>query len=99
MRHQGPIQSLMVHNVTKTVYVVMPSMWMAMMGWVGWHAHGLVEADMSQLAVAARSAGETGTAVALSTVRAMPGPVGKTAVVGAEGSRIQQGSRQGCRIN
>ncbi len=44
MRHQGPIQSVMVYNVTKTVFVVMPAVWVAMMGWAGWHAQGLVAA-------------------------------------------------------
>ena len=77
MRHQGPIQSLMVHNVTKTVFVVMPSVWVAMMGWAGWHAQGLVEAGMSQLAAASRGAAETGVGVAASAARAVPGPVGK----------------------
>ena len=79
LRHQGPIQSVMIHNVTKTVFVVMPSVWVAMMGWAGWHAQGLVEAGMSQLAGAARSAAETGVGVAVSAARAVPGPVGKAA--------------------
>ena len=81
MRHQGPIQSVMVHNVTKTVFIVMPSVWVAMMGWAGWHAQGLVEAGMSQLAGAAKSAAETGVGVAVSAARAVPGPVGTAASV------------------
>ncbi len=81
LRHQGPIQSVMVHNVTKTVFVVMPSMWVAMMGWAGWHAQGLVEAGMSQLAGASRAAAETGVGVAVSAARAVPGPAGKAASV------------------
>ena len=85
MRHQGPIQSVMVHNVTKTVFVVMPSVWVAMMGWAGWHAQGLVEAGMSQLAAASRSAAETGVGVAASAARAAPGPVGKAASVVGRG--------------
>ncbi|MCY4598328.1 MAG: hypothetical protein OXF27_00185, partial [Acidobacteria bacterium] len=85
MRHQGPIQSVMVHNVTKTVFVVMPSVWVAMMGWAGWHAQGLVEAGMSQLAAASRSAAETGVGVAVSAARAVPGPVGKAASVVGRG--------------
>ena len=81
MRHQGPIQSVMIHNVTKTVFIVMPSVWVAMMGWAGWHAQGLVEAGTSQLAGASRAAAETGVGVAAAAARAVPGPVGKAASV------------------
>ena len=81
MRHQGPIQSVMIHNVTKTVFIVMPSVWVAMMGWAGWHAQGLVEAGMGQLGAASRAAAETGVGVAVSAARAVPGPVGKAATV------------------
>ena len=81
MRHQGPIQSLMVHNVTKTVFVVMPSVWVAMMGWAGWHAQGLVEAGMSQLAAASRGAAETGVGLAAGAAGHAPGSVGKAASV------------------
>ena len=87
MRHQGPIQTVMIHNVTKTVFVVMPSVWVAMMSWAGWHAQGLVESGMSQLAAASRGAAETGVGVAVSAARAVPGPTGKAATVVGGGRR------------
>ena len=85
MRHQGPIQTVMIHNVTKTVFVVMPSVWVAMMGWAGWHAQGLVEAGMSQLAAASRGAAEAGVGMAGAAARAVPGPVGQAAMVVGRG--------------
>ena len=94
MRHQGPIQSVMIHNVTKTVFIVMPSVWVAMMGWAGWHAQGLVEAGMGQLAGASRAAAETGVSVAASAAGAVTGPVGKARLRGRPrplGRRLRAG--------
>ena len=61
-RHTGPTQTAMLHTVTKTVFIVVPSMWMAMMGWAGLHADGLVQAGMSQLGTTAARMGESGAA-------------------------------------
>ena len=61
-RHTGPTQTAMLHTVTKTVFIVVPSMWMAMMGWAGLHADGLVQAGMSQLGTTAARIGESGAA-------------------------------------
>ncbi len=61
-RHTGPTQTAMLHTVTKTVFIVVPSMWMAMMGWTGYAASGLVDQGMSQLGGVASRIGASGSA-------------------------------------
>ena len=89
-RHTGPTQTVMLHMVTKTMFVVVPSMWMAMMAWAGWSAGGLVDQGIGQVGGAARDAGEVGartfTCPAGAGVRAASGAVGGPAGVAGTGT-------------
>lgn len=92
-RHTGPTQTVMLHMVTKTMFVVVPSMWMAMMAWAGWSAGGLVDQGIGQVGGAARDAGETGartvTSAAGASVRAAGQAVGGP--LGAAGAAVGKG--------
>ena len=92
-RHTGPTQTVMLHMVTKTMFVVVPSMWMAMMAWAGWSAGGLVDQGIGQVGGAARDAGEAGartvTNAAGAGMRAAGSAVGGP--VGAAGAAVGKG--------